>query len=171
MRENNAENLADMTNCIFGITRNCKIGKNTKIYNYVNLYECEIGDNCMIGSFVEMQKGVKVGNNVRIQSHSFLCEGVVVGSDVFIGHGVIFSNDKYPSIKSQRDGTWKMEITIVERGASIGNNSTILPCITIGEGAMIGAGSVVTKNVPKGATVVGNPGAIRYRSEGAGRMM
>ncbi len=153
------------------IIRDCKIGKGTKIYNFVNLYECEIGKNCMIGSFVEMQKGVKIGNNVRIQSHSFLCEGVVVGSDVFIGHGVVFSNDKYPSVKSQQDGTWKMEMIIVERGASIGNNATILPGITIGENTLIGAGSVVTKSVPKDAIVMGNPGTIKYRPEGVGRVM
>ena len=153
------------------VIKKCNIGKGTTIYHFVNLYECEIGENCMIGSFVEIQKGVQIGNNVRIQSHSFLCEDVMVGSNVFIGHGVIFSNDKYPSIKTQQNDTWEKEMTFVREGASIGNNATILPGIIIGENAMIGAGAVVTKNVPKGATIMGNPGMIKYRPEGAGRII
>jgi len=141
-----------------GVIRDCKIGKGTIIYNFVNLYECEIGENCMIGSFVEMQKGAKIGDSVRVQSHSFVCDGVEVGNDVFIGHGVIFSNDKRPSVAMQKAGAWKMEKTVVKNRVSVGNNATILPGITIEEGAMIGAGCVVTKNIPKGAVVVGNPG-------------
>ena len=138
----------------------CKIGKGTAVYDFVNLYECEIGENCMIGSFVEIQKGVEIGNNVRIQSHSFLCDGITVEDDVFIGHGVIFANDKHPAIATQRSGLWKMEKTIIKKGASIGNNATILPGLTIGKKAVVGAGCVLTTHVPDGATVMGNPGRI-----------
>lgn len=156
------ENYANMSQCKFGMVKNCKIGMNTKIYNFVNLYDCEIGESCMIGNFVEIQKGAKIGNEVRVQSHSFICGGVIIEDSVFIGHGVIFANDKHPTIVSQKQNTWKMEQTTVRKGASIGNNATILPGLTIGENAIIGAGSVVTKNVPENATILGNPGrAIR----------
>ena len=140
------------------LIKNCDIGKGTKIFYFVNMYGCKIGRNCMIGAFVEIQKGVKIGDGTRIQSHSFLCEGVEIGDNVFVGHGVVFANDMHPSIETWRDKTYKMEKTIVGNNASIGNNATILPGITIGESAVIGAGSVVTKNVPACATVVGNPG-------------
>jgi len=144
----------------YRLVKNCDIGRGTKIFYFVNMYDCKVGRNCMIGCFVEIQKGVKIGNGVRIQSHSFLCEGVEVGNDVFIGHGVVFSNDRYPSIRTWRDKTYKIEKTIVGNGASIGNNVTLLPGLKIGGEAVIGAGSVVTKHVPAGARVVGNPGRI-----------
>ncbi|MDO8657681.1 MAG: acyltransferase [Candidatus Levybacteria bacterium] len=137
--------------------RNVSLGKNVKIYDYVNLYECEIEDNAMIGTFVEIQKGVKIGKRCRIQSHSFLCEGVTIEDDVFIGHGVVFINDNNPTMKNTRNKTWKLEPVLVKRGAVIGSNATILGGIVIGEGAVVGAGAVVTKNVRAHIAVVGNP--------------
>ncbi len=133
--------------------KNCKIGKGTIIRPFVNLYGCTIGRNCMIGTFVEIQKGAIIGNRVRVQSHSFICEGVTIEDDVFIGHGVMFINDKYPKVASD----WKLLPVRVKKGASIGSNATILGGVTIGEKAMIGAGSVVTRDVPAGTTVAGNP--------------
>ncbi len=142
------------------ILRDVRLGRDTRVGEFVNLYGCVIGDECMIGPFVEIQQGVVVGHRCKIQSHSFLCTGVTLGDEVFIGHGVIFSNDKYPKtskdgklIKSQKD--WTLLETRVGKGAAIGNNATILPGIVIGERAMIGAGAVVTKDVPAGATVLG----------------
>jgi len=129
-----------------------RVGHNTRIWNYVNLYKCEIGDDCVVGAFVEIQEGVKIGHRVRIQSHSFVCTGVTIENDVFVGHGVMFVNDVYPPRFDRVH--WKP--TLVRRGASIGNNSTILP-VEIGEGAMIGAGSVVTRNVAPRTIVAGNP--------------
>jgi len=141
------------------VIRDCKIGEGTRIWNFVNLYECEIGKNCMIGTFVEIQAGVKVGDRTRIQSHSFVCELVTIGSDCFIAHGVMFINDTEPP-QPERE-KWKP--TIIEDGGSIGSNATILP-VRIGKGAMIGAGAVVTKDVPPGAVVAGVPARIlRYR--------
>lgn len=140
------------------IVKNCSIGSGTRIFHFVNIYECEIGQDCMIGSFVEIQKGAKIGNGVRVQSHSFICDGIEIGNDVFVGHGVVFANDKYPSIESWKNASWSMAKTVVEDGASIGNNVTLLPGIKIGHGALIGAGSVVTKDVPARAKIVGNPG-------------
>lgn len=141
---------------------NCKIGKNTKIYDFVNLYGCRIGNNCIIGTFVEIQKGAVVGNNVKIESYSFICTGVELENDVFVGHHVVFTNDKYPRSVSQngrlkKEKEWRLEKTLVKKNASIGSNSTILPGIIIGENAMIGAGSVVTKSVSSNSIVVGNP--------------
>lgn len=135
----------------------CRIGKNTQVFHFVNLYGCEIGANCLIGSFVEIQKGAKIGNNCRIQSHSFICGGVTLEDEVFIGHGVIFVNDKYPSVKKAIDKTWNMQKVLVKKGASIGSGAVILGGITIGENALIGAGSVVTKDVSANAVVIGNP--------------
>ena len=143
------------------VIRNAKIGKGTKIWNYVNLYECEIGNDCMIGPFVEIQRNVRVGDRVHIQSHSFLCARVTVENDVFIGHGVMFINDLYPP---HYDGSaWQP--TLVRRGATIGSNATILP-VVIGENAIVGAGSVVTRDVPARTVVAGNPARIlREKSE------
>jgi UDP-2-acetamido-3-amino-2,3-dideoxy-glucuronate N-acetyltransferase len=140
----------------------CTIGKNTKLWRFINLYGCTIGDGCLIGSFVEIQNNVVIGNRVRVQSHTFICEGVTVEDDVFVGHGVVFINDNYPHAVnakgkpiSRKD--WKLLPIIVKKGASIGSNATILGGVTIGEHAIVGAGSVVTKDVPARATVVGNP--------------
>jgi acetyltransferase-like isoleucine patch superfamily enzyme len=138
----------------------CKIGTGTKIWHFVNLYGCTIGKNCMVGSFVEIQKGVLVGNGSRIQGHSFLCTGVHIGKKVFVGHGVMFINDVYPP----SGGNWKE--TVVEDGASIGSNATILP-VRIGKNALVGAGAVVTRDVPENAVVVGNPARIlRHAKKG-----
>lgn len=132
---------------------NVNVGKRTKLWRYVNLYGCTIGDDCMIGTYVEIQSGVTVGNKVLIQSHTFVCEGVTIEDEVFIGHGVMFINDKYP----HAIGDWKLLKTVIKKGASIGSNATILGGITIGEGALVGAGSVVTKDVPAYTVVAGNP--------------
>jgi len=147
------------------ISPDVKLGRNVSIYAFVNLYGCEIGDECKIGTFVEIQKGVKIGKRVKISSHSFLCEGVHIQDEVFIGHGVMFINDRYPrstnlngSLQTQDD--WNIETTIVERRASIGSNATVLCGVTIGEGSIIGAGSVVTKDVPPYTVVVGNPAKV-----------
>lgn len=142
--------------------RKCKFGKRVKIPypKLVNLYECKIGDDSFIGPFVEIQKGVIVGKRCRIQSHSFICEGVTIGDNVFIGHGVMFVNDRYPVHRNPED--W--EETIVEDGAVIGNNATILPC-GIGKDALVGAGAVVTKDVSRNTIVAGNPAkklGVRY---------
>ncbi len=141
------------------LIRDCRIGEGTKIWNFVNLYECEIGRDSMIGSFVEIQAGVRIGDRTRVQSHTFICELVTIGNDVFVGHGVMFINDTMPP---QPDRS-KWKATVIEDGASIGSNATLLP-VTIGRDAVVGAGAVVTKDVPPGAIVVGNPARVlRYR--------
>ena len=141
------------------LIRDCRIGEGTKIWNFVNLYECEIGRDSMIGSFVEIQAGVRIGDRTRVQSHTFICELVTIGNDVFVGHGVMFINDTMPP---QPDRS-KWKATVIEDGASIGSNATLLP-VTIGRNAVVGAGAVVTKDVPPGAIVVGNPARVlRYR--------
>ena len=142
-----------------------KLGRNVRLHDFVNLYGCEIGDDVKIGTFVEIQKGVKVGNRCKISSHSFICEGVTLEEGVFIGHNVTFTNDHYPRAtistgELQTEADWECVRTLVKRGASIGSGATLLCGITIGENAMIGAGSVVTKDVPAGATVAGNPARI-----------
>ncbi|MCU1305912.1 MAG: transferase hexapeptide repeat containing protein [Acidobacteriaceae bacterium] len=138
------------------------MGQNVTLYAFVNLYGCSIGDNSRIGAFVEIQKNAQIGNNVKVSSHTFICEGVTIEDDVFIGHNVSFINDKYPRATSsdgqpQSEADWQVVPTHVRRGASIGTSSTILCGVTIGENAIVGAGSVVTRDVPDGATVVGNP--------------
>lgn len=145
--------------------KNVKRGKNVKIYNFVNLYDCEIGENTKIGSFVEIQKGVRVGKNCKISSHSFICEGVSISEGVFIGHHVVFINDNFPRATTKNgelktDKDWDVEKTLVEKNASIGSGAIIMGGVKIGEGSLIGAGAVVTKNVPKKAIVVGNPARI-----------
>jgi len=142
--------------------REVRVGENVQIFDFVNAYECEIGENTKVGAFVEIQRGVRIGKNCKISSHSFICEGVTIEDGVFIGHGVMFTNDKHPKAVND-DGTmrvgsdWKVIPTLVKSGASIGSNAVILPGVTIGNGALIGAGAVVTKDVPDGATVAGNP--------------
>jgi UDP-2-acetamido-3-amino-2,3-dideoxy-glucuronate N-acetyltransferase len=142
-----------------------KLGKGVKIFAFVNLYGCEIGDGSRIGTFVEIQKGAKVGSNCKISSHTFICEGVTIEDGVFVGHGVTFINDMYPRAVTedgslQTEADWNCISTVVCRGASIGSGSTILAGITIGENALVGAGSVVTKDVPAGTIVAGNPARI-----------
>ncbi len=150
------------------ISPDVRLGQDVKIYAYVNLYGCEIGDNTKIGTFVEIQKGAKVGKNCKISSHTFICEGVVLEDNVFVGHNVTFVNDKYPratnrSGKLQTDEDWTVRATVVKKGASIGSGATILCDVTIGENAIVGAGSVVTKDVPPNTIVAGNPARI-FRS-------
>jgi UDP-2-acetamido-3-amino-2,3-dideoxy-glucuronate N-acetyltransferase len=144
------------------IAPDVKLGKDVKIFNFVNLYGCEIDDGTKIGTFVEIQKGAKIGKNCKISSHTFICEGVEIEDSVFIGHGVMFINDRIPRSVNldgsmQTEADWKLEKTLIKKGASIGSNATILCGITVGENALVGAGSVVTKDVPDGATVAGNP--------------
>jgi UDP-2-acetamido-3-amino-2,3-dideoxy-glucuronate N-acetyltransferase len=142
-----------------------RLGKNVKLFAFVNLYGCEIGDNTKIGTFVEIQKGARIGANCKISSHTFICEGVDIEPDVFVGHGVTFINDMYPRAVTaggalQMEVDWSCIPTFVRRGASIGSGSTILAGVTIGENALIGAGSVVTKDVPRDTIVAGNPARV-----------
>lgn len=144
------------------ISPDVRLGENVKIYAFVNLYGCEIGDESKIGTFVEIQRGARIGRRVKVSSHTFICEGVTIEDEVFIGHGVMFINDRYPHATTpqgelQSEADWRLERTVVKRRASIGSNATILCGVTIGEGAVVGAGSVVTKDVAAGAIVAGNP--------------
>lgn len=152
------------------IAPDVKLGKNVKIYGFVNLYGCEIGDNTKIGAFVEIQKGAKIGKNCKISTHSFICEGVTIEDEVFIGHHVVFINDKYPRATNERgelqtEQDWIVQPTLVKKKASIGSGAVILSNITIGEGAIVGAGSVVTKDVPPYTIVAGNPARVLRRIE------
>lgn len=146
------------------IAPDVKLGKDVKIFAFVNLYGCDIGDNTKIGTFVEIQKNAKVGKNVKISSHTFICEGVTIEDNVFIGHNVNFINDKYPRAtidgKMMTDEDWEVVPTLVKKGASIGTGSTILGGVEIGENSIVGAGSVVTKSVPDNTIVAGTPAKI-----------
>jgi acetyltransferase-like isoleucine patch superfamily enzyme len=147
------------------ISEDVKLGKEVKLSKFINLYGCTIGDNTKIGAFVEVQKNASIGKNCKISSHTFICEGVTIEDDAFIGHSVTFINDSYPRATArdgrlQTEADWAVEPTLVKKGASIGSGSTILAKVTIGENAIIGAGSVVTKDVPPGAIVAGNPAKI-----------
>jgi len=150
------------------IAPDVKLGKDVKLARFINLYGCEIGDETKIGAFVEIQKGVKVGRRCKISSHTFICEGVTIEDNAFIGHGVTFVNDSYPrattpsgSLQTEKD--WKVERTLVKKGASIGSGATIMCRVTIGEHAIVGAGSVVTKNVRPYTIVWGNPAKFLRR--------
>jgi len=142
-----------------------KLGKNVRLYAFVNLYGCEIGDETSIGTFVEIQKGVRVGARCRIQSHTFICEGVTIEDEVFVGHNVNFLNDRWPAAVNddgsvRTAGDWRLERTVVKRRATIGTGAILLPGVTVGEGAVVGAGAVVTKDVPPGAIIAGNPAKV-----------
>lgn len=148
--------------------KNVSVGENVRIFNFVNAYECTIGNHSKVGAFVEIQKGAVIGQNCKISSHTFICEGVNIEDNVFIGHGVMFTNDLYPRAvnadgSQQTDSDWVTLNTFVKKGASIGSNATILAGITIGENALVGAGAVVTKNIPPDTVVAGNPARIFKR--------
>ena len=144
------------------IASDVRLGRDVTIHSFVNLYGCTIGDETRLGTFVEVQKGAFIGKRCKISSHSFICEGVIIEDEVFVGHGVKFINDKYPRATAadgtlQTEADWKVEPTLVRQGASIGSNATIICGVTIGARAIVGAGAVVTGDVPDGATVAGNP--------------
>jgi len=147
------------------IAPDVKVGHNVKFSQFINLYGCEVGDETKIGAFVEIQKNAKVGRRCKISSHTFICEGVTIEDEVFVGHNVTFVNDSFPRATSRTGGLqteqdWKVEVTLVKRGASIGSGATILANVVIGENALIGAGCVVTRDVPANAIMVGNPGKV-----------
>jgi acetyltransferase-like isoleucine patch superfamily enzyme len=153
------------------VADNVRMGKGVRIYGFTNLYGCELGDDVKVGTFVEIQKGSKIGNRCKISSHTFICEGVTLEDEVFVGHGVMFTNDLFPRATAtggqlQTEADWKCHPTVVKRGASIGSNATLLCGITVGEYALVGAGSVVTRDVPPRAVVAGNPAKVlRYLPE------
>jgi len=156
------------------IAPDVKLGRDVRIYAFVNLYGCEIGDETSIGTFVEIQKGAKIGARCKIQSHTFICEGVTIEDEVFVGHNVSFINDLYPRataedgrVQTERD--WKVIPTLVKQGAAIGSGAVLLGGITIGQGAVVGAGSVVTRDVPAGSVVAGNPARVLRTVEPATR--
>ena len=149
---------------------NVSIGENVRIFDFVNAYKCSIDDNSKVGAFVEIQKGATIGKNCKISSHTFICEGVHIEDNCFIGHGVMFTNDLFPRATNldgsqQLDTDWSLVKTFVKKGASIGSNATILCGVTIGENSLVGAGAVVTKNVPANTIVVGNPAQIIKKIE------
>lgn len=150
------------------IAPSVRLGKDVKLSKFINMYGCEVGDDTKIGAFVEIQKGASVGKRCKISSHTFICEGVTIEDNVFIGHGVMFINDVYPRATAedgglQTEADWKVEKTLVKKGASIGSGATIMCRITIGEGALVGAGSVVTRNVPAHTVVFGSPARVIRR--------
>jgi acetyltransferase-like isoleucine patch superfamily enzyme len=150
------------------IAEDVALGANVKLATFINLYGCSIGDNTKIGAFVEVQKNARIGKNCKIQSHTFICEGVTIEDDVFVGHGVTFVNDKYPRATNgsgglQSEADWTVAPTVVKRGASIGSGATILCNVTIGEMAIVGSGSVVTRDVPPYTIVAGNPAVVKRR--------
>lgn len=154
------------------IAPNVRMGQNVSIHAFVNLYGCSIGDNSRVGAFVEIQKNSVIGRNVKVSSHTFICEGVTIEDDVFVGHNVSFINDKYPRATNkagtpQTEADWGIVKTAVKRGASIGTSATILCGVTIGENAVVGAGSVVTHDVPDNAIVAGNPARMMRKVVGA----
>ena len=153
------------------ISEDVRLGRDVRLSKFINLYGCAIGDNTKIGAFVEVQKNAAIGKNCKISSHTFICEGVTIEDDVFIGHGVTFVNDTYPRAtaadgKLQTEADWAVEPTLVKKGASIGSGATILANVTIGEKAIVGAGSVVTQDVPPGAIVAGNPARVKRQVQG-----
>lgn len=157
------------------IAADVKLGQNTRIYDFVNLYGCTIGDNTKIGAFVEIQKGARIGRNCKISSHTFICEGVIIDDNVFIGHNVTFINDRYPRATTEDGGLqteedWSCVPTLVKQGASIGSSTTLLCGIIVGENAIIGAGSVVTKDVPRNTIVAGNPARVVREIHSKGRI-
>ncbi|HLJ24294.1 MAG TPA: acyltransferase [Candidatus Acidoferrales bacterium] len=153
------------------IAPDVKLGKGVKLSKFINMYGCTIGDETKIGAFVEIQKNASVGRRCKISSHTFVCEGVTIEDNVFIGHGVMFINDIYPRATAngelQTEADWKVERTVIKNGASIGTGATILANVTIGENAIVGAGSVVTKNVPANTIVAGNPAKVLRKIESA----
>ena len=157
------------------VSADVKLGRDVKLSQFINLYGCEVGDETKIGAFVEIQKNARVGRRCKVSSHTFICEGVTIEDNVFIGHGVTFINDTFPRAATaagelQTEQDWKVETTHVKKGASIGSGSTILANVVIGEGALVGAGSVVTRDVPPGAVVAGNPARVlRHLGSETGR--
>src|SRR5271167_1811842 len=152
------------------IAPDVKLGRNVKLAKFINLYGCEVGDESKIGAFVEIQKNASVGKRCKISSHTFICEGVTIEDNVFIGHGVMFINDSYPRATAaggslQTEADWKVEKTVIKKGASIGSGATILANLCIGENAIVGAGAVVTKDVPANTIVAGNPARILRQIE------
>ncbi len=155
------------------IAPDVQLGRDVKIYDFVNLYGCAVGDNTKIGTFVEIQKGASIGKNCKISSHTFICEGVTIEDDVFVGHNVTFINDRYPRSTAatgelQTEADWVCVPTLIKRGASIGSSATLLCGVTVGENAVVGAGSVVTKDVPANEVVAGNPARMLIKAKEGG---